>query len=208
MHTVPVARTFTGSSPRVRGKPPGRGVARAAMGLIPARAGKTLQVSEPRMPSSAHPRACGENARRSGLTTADDGSSPRVRGKRPGGLLGRDPRGLIPARAGKTCPASCRSRPPSAHPRACGENYPQRPASHVVEGSSPRVRGKPARSVGPEPPSGLIPARAGKTSQPTHRRAASSAHPRACGENSDERALDGPGPGSSPRVRGKPVRGR
>ena len=50
-----------GSSPRVRGKPLFVNGFHLSFGLIPARAGKTRQVSEPRTPSSAHPRACGEN---------------------------------------------------------------------------------------------------------------------------------------------------
>ena len=57
--------SFTGSSPRVRGKP--RRVAQAVVRarLIPARAGKTPCVeAAPGLPR-AHPRACGENDRRS-----------------------------------------------------------------------------------------------------------------------------------------------
>ena len=73
-----------GSSPRVRGKRPStKGMIRRER-LIPARAGKTKRrLSAARM-RSAHPRACGENL---GIRTAQHtlcGSSPRVRGKRPG----------------------------------------------------------------------------------------------------------------------------
>ena len=72
-------------------------------------------------------------------------------------------------------------------------------------GSSPRVRGKrrvlDARAV----PTGLIPARAGKTASGAPRTFPRRAHPRACGENFGG-APAGPGPrGSSPRVRGKPT---
>ena len=71
-----------GSSPRVRGKlgVVGRHVHEA--GLIPARAGKTLQQSAGAVESV--------------------GSSPRVRGKRRSRHQTHRRRGLIPARAGKT----------------------------------------------------------------------------------------------------------
>ena len=55
------ARPVAGSSPRVRGKlRPGARRLRA-LGLIPARAGKTLTDARRRGSSRAHPRACGEN---------------------------------------------------------------------------------------------------------------------------------------------------
>ena len=91
-----------GSSPRVRGKLiiVDRGDHR--VGLIPARAGKTIKDvrSEARIP--AHPRACGENQRTLRYPRHQAGSSPRVRGKR--GMGGASSAGLrlIPARAGKT----------------------------------------------------------------------------------------------------------
>ena len=51
---------------------------------------------------SAHPRACGENLRATTHGSKAGGSSPRVRGKHLGGVLGPRAPGLIPARAGKT----------------------------------------------------------------------------------------------------------
>ena len=71
-----------GSSPRVRGKPGTDRRERPALGLIPARAGKTRR------------------SLRSSWGLA--GSSPRVRGKRRPGRPGSAGCGLIPARAGKT----------------------------------------------------------------------------------------------------------
>ena len=153
-----------GSSPRVRGKLSGRLPAAASAGLIPARAGKTgheeimkipglwliparagktPHIISTRPPPRAHPRACGENATPCRSRARFAGSSPRVRGKRPHPRRRRGPVRLIPARAGKTAPASSASSSGSAHPRTCGENqrtlrYPRHQA-----GSSPRVRGKP-----------------------------------------------------------------
>ena len=202
-HAAAVARGCRGSSPRVRGKHGGRGDIQGRFRLIPARAGKTRSSEASHSPAQAHPRACGENVASASKWGGHHGSSPRVRGKPL--LLGLvvQARRLIPARAGKT---SARSRsPPSrrAHPRACGENRFNTDALLRDDGSSPRVRGKPARRDRRAPPDRLIPARAGKTStSPTPRRSRS-AHPRACGENLN---LADPASfplGSSPRVRGK-----
>ena len=151
--------------------------------LIPARAGKTLDIPHAAPRHRAHPRACGENPQVRREVFLGGGSSPRVRGKhqRRRGLLRL--MGLIPARAGKTppAPASPPSRP--AHPRACGENRLTFSAASRSSGSSPRVRGKLVGGRGlPDP---------------------ALAHPRACGENSLLSFLSLLGLGSSPRVRGK-----
>ena len=137
------AMTAPGSSPRVRGKLR-RAICCAASGL-------------------AHPRVCGENKTLTLGPGKLSGSSPRVRGKR------RDPRRrqgrsrLIPACAGKTA-SSAEPRPRGrAHPRVCGENFACWGTRMNRVGSSPRVRGKPARPGVPRRPGGLIPACAGKT---------------------------------------------
>ena len=72
-----------------------------------------------------------------------------------------------------------------------------------MEGSSPRVRGKPPLEEDAPVGGGLIPARAGKTRRGGGAGCSLRAHPRACGENW-ERAPGGVWErGSSPRVRGK-----
>ena len=50
----------------------------------------------------AHPRVCGENARRLADSLPVEGSSPRVRGKRYGTVFVTKTERLIPACAGKT----------------------------------------------------------------------------------------------------------
>ena len=139
-----VAR-ISGSSPRVRGKLLEDHNRCRDAGLIPARAGKTARSDAPAAGPQAHPRACGENTPNLGDIQSRDGSSPRVRGKRPQGHERGDQIGLIPARAGKTqgsCPAGGGG---PAHPRACGENQPCDTRCSEGRGSSPRVRGKPSR---------------------------------------------------------------
>ena len=93
-----------------------------------------------------------------------------------------------------------------AHPRVCGENQAAVPPEARQDGSSPRVRGKPALDADRVEVRGLIPACAGKTTprRKTPRRL--TAHPRVCGENSTVRCPAISSWGSSPRVRGKPVR--
>ena len=192
-----------GSSPRVRGKHPPLPVHRRPHRLIPACAGKTLRCGSERSNPRAHPRVCGENWPTRGTTLGGRGSSPRVRGKRWRRPWGPRIRGLIPACAGKTVRRWWWRSRCGAHPRACGENESTQNCVPCLKGSSPRVRGKPALDGGARAPSGLIPARAGKTPPTTAGTLRRPAHPRACGEN-----LTGPigvalGAGSSPRVRGK-----
>ena len=90
-----------------------------------------------------------------------------------------------------------------AHPRACGENGRRVVLQLTPAGSSPRVRGKPARRVELDCLARLIPARAGKTRTRWRARAAPWAHPRACGENLTGKTAEADVAGSSPRVRGK-----
>ena len=58
-----------GSSPRMRGKRRPKAKTRRSRGLIPAHAGKTGAPDRPGHLRPAHPRACGENAERSGVLT-------------------------------------------------------------------------------------------------------------------------------------------
>ena len=194
-----------GSSPRVRGKPRRSRPARPVRGLIPARAGKTFLFSQLHQYGTAHPRACGENLSPVPAGWAQDGSSPRVRGKRTEDLGGDHRGGLIPARAGKTHRPRHSVLLPWAHPRACGENLRDAGAAVWEMGSSPRVRGKRPPGNPHTRRAGLIPARAGKTRAPDAAEPAARAHPRACGENTSPGCRRARGAGSSPRVRGKLV---
>ena len=152
-----------GSPPRVRGKRPRAVRGRQPPRLTPACAGKTFQASEENTLGWAHPRVCGENRFNTDALLRDDGSPPRVRGKRVGVHQARRGRGLTPACAGKT-PASC--PPPStasAHPRVCGENLAHKTQVLKAHGSPPRVRGKRPAHRRPHHQRRLTPACAGKT---------------------------------------------
>ena len=152
----------------------------------------------------AHPRRCGENVYFELCRCGYCGSSPQVRGKLGGccalPLAGR----LIPAGAGKTYMRASLTSLAAAHPRRCGENLRRRFSQSISLGSSPQVRGKPARSYQVRPAGRLIPAGAGKTK--TRLICACvviPAHPRRCGENDVGHMYITDQTGSSPQVRGK-----
>ena len=174
-----------GSSPRGRGKLERRSRPHAVPGLIPARAGKTLGWSLLRRVQRAHPRAGGENVAfgAQGLDAA--GSSPRGRGKHRRDHAGRGPVRLIPARAGKTHPATPPEPATPAHPRAGGENRMILSPALPSSGSSPRGRGKLEGVEEARAAARLIPARAGKTTARKEHFIMAGAHPRAGGENGE-----------------------
>ena len=174
---------LTGSSPRVRGKRRGSLAFAFRVGLIPACAGKTTSGSGRWAISRAHPRVCGENAARGRRRVETQGSSPRVRGKQERNREGVMFYRLIPACAGKTTRRQTLATLPRAHPRVCGENTTRVSPRPRLRGSSPRVRGKLAKSGQPRLSPGLIPACAGKTHFSGFGIFFAKAHPRVCGEN-------------------------
>ena len=115
----------------------------------------------------------------------EDGSSPLTRGKRVGDVGDGVHCRLIPAHAGKTCPACSppRGRRGSS-PLTRGKHGQLVGAERGRRGSSPLTRGKlrsaRADAIGP----GLIPAHAGKTGYALSGSSALGAHPRSRGENS------------------------
>ena len=135
---------------------------------------------------------------------ADDivGSSPRVRGtactKDSTAALNR----FIPACAGNS--PTCRSAHsnPTVHPRVCGEQIRQRPASHINPGSSPRVRGTVCYRRFRGFRQRFIPACAGNSGECDGIVGIESVHPRVCGEQMVFVRTNPDVGGSSPRVRG------
>ena len=152
-----------GSSPRMRGKLGRRPAYPGPVRLIPAHAGKTDDAGRVIPLSTAHPRACGENSKTIHPSSAKEGSSPRMRGKRRPEVNQGSRRGLIPAHAGKTERCSSRTFRGPAHPRACGENSLRASEPQEQLGSSPRMRGKQRLDKGQLEGFRLIPAHAGKT---------------------------------------------
>ena len=89
------------------------------------------------------------------------------------------------------------------HPRACGGNLTAFGTKSVLDGPSPRVRGKRFQSSSRLMRERSIPARAGETATNPRTRSRRWVHPRACGGNPSLARFLGGGEGPSPRVRGK-----
>ena len=131
-----------GSPPRMRGKLRKIHYNAAHKGITPAHAGKTAPTMAFITSELDHPRACGENVTRIMCSLPLLGSPPRMRGKLvqwPDDI--RDA-GITPAHAGKTETGGAVCMRSRDHPRACGENRPQRAQLHARAGSPPRMRGK------------------------------------------------------------------
>ena len=202
MPVLLMIRSFTGSSPRVRGtrepvlddNPPVR--------FIPARAGNTTNRLISAAWRTVHPRACGEHTASANSLGLVYGSSPRVRGT-PSARSGsrRSPR-FIPARAGNTPGGRRHGSWPAVHPRACGEHFAGAAGPVAGNGSSPRVRGTRRARKCRRVRRRFIPARAGNTRHAGAGRHRRPVHPRACGEHRRRPAVIARWAGSSPRVRG------
>ena len=205
-HRVHVAVSEDGSSPRVRGKRPSHVRKGFRKRIIPARAGQTRCLVSERQVSPDHPRACGANLYMKMWARGSDGSSPRVRGKLVR-VLGRVALGrIIPARAGQTVALLSAANAPPDHPRACGANHSDPRSPRVHSGSSPRVRGKHVSCFTMRDCLRIIPARAGQTYVVMNTTGVDPDHPRACGANADNGQTVATRNGSSPRVRGKLAR--
>ena len=183
MASSPSKRASQGSSPLTRGKPSRTFLSVSMVGLIPAHAGKTLPLVVSLLHSRAHPRSRGENLPAWTSEKSPSGSSPLTRGKRRGSRTGPRSGRLIPAHAGKTSTGQDIVLASRAHPRSRGENGAPPGPTGPRQGSSPLTRGKQVLSTARAPPTGLIPAHAGKTATPESLATASAAHPRSRGEN-------------------------
>ena len=173
-----------GSSPLVRGQPPGRVLGLRHDRIIPARAGPTRPGTRPASRWSDHPRSCGANHSPVERCSAMSGSSPLVRGQptRANGST-RTPR-IIPARAGPTPASRWSWRKPADHPRSCGANLRLTGNRSTLDGSSPLVRGQLHETYVILAETRIIPARAGPTPLMRPASMRSTDHPRSCGANS------------------------
>ena len=193
-----------GSSPRVRGTPGIEDRPAKTDRFIPACAGNSRSTTHPTWPRTVHPRVCGELRYDEGILKSKHGSSPRVRGtQRQSGRQVRDVR-FIPACAGNSTTVWDCAWPSAVHPRVCGELDGGVVWTSSSVGSSPRVRGTPARCAGSRRRARFIPACAGNSKRQKSVLEPGTVHPRVCGELSNAAAMRLPSAGSSPRVRGTP----
>ena len=152
-----------GSSPLARGTLHARVHHVYAGGLIPARAGNTLNTASTAPTDWAHPRSRGEHPSVIGVVMMPAGSSPLARGTHTGGSENTGQIGLIPARAGNTSTTKKAILTCWAHPRSRGEHVFVIDIIVIVMGSSPLARGTLRNGVSVLTACGLIPARAGNT---------------------------------------------
>ena len=114
---------------------------------------------------------------------------------------------FIPACAGNAISNGVTIPTCTVHPRVCGERQRGGFAIENKDGSSPRVRGTPRHACASSDPRRFIPACAGNAGSPAARAAGPPVHPRVCGERRRGNGAADHRTGSSPRVRGTPVRG-
>ena len=191
-----------GSSPRMRGTPPAERVVAARSGIIPAYAGNTPRSAYSTAHGWDHPRVCGEHLLRLIQQTANEGSSPRMRGTRMSSYVRTVRVGIIPAYAGNTNPRQLKRFNARDHPRVCGEHRTGSNIALPIPGSSPRMRGTLPPSVRQIVPAGIIPAYAGNTSTKRSTDRSCRDHPRVCGEHATIVPTASTPAGSSPRMRG------
>ena len=198
---------IVGSSPHVRGTLPSIPSRAHLHGIIPACAGNTLWSRNPSAYFGDHPRMCGEHSAANVRMLVHMGSSPHVRGT----LVDVDIvvvfRGIIPACAGNTRHRRSRASIPWDHPRMCGEHRTGYPYVTAEQGSSPHVRGTLETNWKTAELLGIIPACAGNTSSRGRSGFAAGDHPRMCGEHVRKATIATLAAGSSPHVRGTPVKG-
>ena len=115
---------------------------------------------------------------------------------------------FIPACAGNTPLQSMPASRFPVHPRVCGEHITIMPDAQTLNGSSPRVRGTPILEGDTLYVMRFIPACAGNTSHPRPLTSSNTVHPRVCGEHRNRQKSNTVAAGSSPRVRGTPMRRR
>ena len=195
-------RNSTGSSPLARGPHGQYLTGRSHWGLIPARAGTTGHRRWCAGGGGAHPRSRGDHAEKERTARVWRGSSPLARGPRASSAVCMLPAGLIPARAGTTlCPGDTPAMP-WAHPRSRGDHYTQRYTQKYSLGSSPLARGPRTVTIEEYNGAGLIPARAGTTSELSFFGPLFRAHPRSRGDHPGLTLANSVDPGSSPLARG------
>ena len=119
-----------GSSPLARGLRRDLEDDDVVVRIIPARAGFTAPRAAPLCRFQDHPRSRGVYTVFGSVAASSGGSSPLARGLHRAPVRHAARRGIIPARAGFTCPATGRSSNPWDHPRSRGV-YPSRSSMSV-----------------------------------------------------------------------------
>ena len=194
----------SGLSPRVRGKRLVQALPFPLTWSIPACAGEAPKTAGTSSSASVYPRVCGGSQAAGRRRQSLQGLSPRVRGKQAGQIQTGGKFGSIPACAGEA--NGCRRLSPRrrVYPRVCGGSRKWVDANFMLEGLSPRVRGKPGASGRRNLYRGSIPACAGEAQAEIQTAQPGPVYPRVCGGSILLILIEDDSDGLSPRVRGKP----
>ena len=171
-------------------------------GIIPARAGFTRRAGRRGRRPGDHPRSRGVYRGTAWRIPSPAGSSPLARGLLQVEFAPGEDAGIIPARAGFTCPDEHGRLARGDHPRSRGVYHSAAPDRCSRQGSSPLARGlrpEPSRGLWPER---IIPARAGFTSWRPRWFCAWRDHPRSRGVYTLPPSCTLRRAGSSPLARG------
>ena len=170
-----------GSSPHLRGTRKAGNHQCHRRRFIPAPAGNTSFSIMYFNRRSVHPRTCGEHVSAQFLYLEEVGSSPHLRGTPITNLSVPPMVRFIPAPAGNTGRGTIEAGFSPVHPRTCGEHVDGGVPHGYEAGSSPHLRGTPARHR----PSFVY-----------------ALHPRTCGEHVPTRLSPSGRTASSPHLRG------
>ena len=190
----------------MRGTPKTRPASSARRRFIPAYAGNASPQYAAMKDNAVHPRVCGERSFAISFASHQAGSSPRMRGTHD---FDNDEKALdrfIPAYAGNATQDEPASDEEPVHPRVCGERCVVCCSANANAGSSPRMRGTLYFAPAENGWMRFIPAYAGNAIRAFVWRGALAVHPRVCGERHDAHRSGVEPLGSSPRMRGTPIR--
>ena len=184
--TLPLlaAASYSGPSPRARGKPIANSHAAKLPRSIPASAGEARPPGKGRRPRRVHPRERGGSAKVLASLGIVWGPSPRARGKPERRTSTQLPCRSIPASAGEARSGSTGSGRRRVHPRERGGSNDVPKYCLLAAGPSPRARGKLCQHGALVLQRGSIPASAGEASYPAWRRPNTRVHPRERGGSS------------------------
>ncbi len=152
-----------GSPPLVRERQNDRTIQSENFRITPARAGKTTVIKAICITIGDHPRSCGKDGKTDSHDKKESGSPPLVRERLTTVHEERRPRRITPARAGKTENPARGSSAAQDHPRSCGKDSKVISHRARIMGSPPLVRERRRTPLRRYAPSGITPARAGKT---------------------------------------------
>ena len=195
---------MTGSSPRVRSRLSDARARFRQPGIISACAEQTLELLASGEFWGDHLRVCGADRHQMTRLEQSAGSSPRVRSRRTASSTLRDTLGIISACAEQTRVPDQQFQHHRDHLRVCGADQRKAVMHLTRQGSSPRVRSRPAPRRCSSTRRRIISACAEQTrSRPTHL-TPSRDHLRVCGADQSREIAWRMHFGSSPRVRSRP----